>query len=144
MPGEKELSIDARLLSDAIIELNIARRNVTIYPKDHPSVEKSLNRSYDFLQKIFEIREEITIAIAKDTLIIDEFYLEKKNPVYKDFALYMSRLGIAYITFKKGITKDELYEFQRTITDKTLVDSPDLIEKKFVEQPLKKIKYWFY
>ncbi len=143
MPGEKELSIDARLLSDAIIELNIARRNVTIYPKDHPSVEKSLNRSFDLLQKIFELREDITIAIAKDTLIIDEFFLEKKNPVYKDFALYMNRLGVAYITFKKGITKDELYEFQKTITDKTLVDSPELIEKKFVEQPLKKLSIGF-
>ncbi len=143
MPGEKELSIDARLLSDAIIELNIARRNVTIYPKDHPSVERSLNRSFDLLQKIFEMREDITIAIAKDTLIIDEFFLEKKNPVYKDFALYMSRLGIAYITFKKGITKDELYEFQKTITDKTLVDSPDLIEKKFIEQPLRKLNVGF-
>ncbi|NWF98991.1 MAG: HEAT repeat domain-containing protein [Nitrospirae bacterium] len=143
MPGEKELSIDARLLSDAIIELNIARRNVTIYPKDHPSVEKSLNRCFDLLQKIFELREDITIAIAKDTLIIDEFFLEKKNPVYKDFALYMNRLGIAYITFKKGITKDELYEFQKTITDKTLVDSPELIEKKFIEQPLKKLNLGF-
>lgn len=145
MSGEKEtqLSIDARLLSDAIIEFNIARRNVTIYPKDHPSVEKSLNRSFDLLQKIFEIREEITIAIAKDTLIIDEFYLEKKNPVYKDFALYMNRLGIAYITFKKGITKDELYEFQRTITEKVLVESPELIEKKFTEKPLRSLVVGF-
>ena len=45
MPGEHEkIPLDARLLSDAIIELNISRRNVSIYPRGHPSVEKSMKK----------------------------------------------------------------------------------------------------
>ena len=32
--GTEEMPIDSRLLSDAIIELNISRRNVSIFPKD--------------------------------------------------------------------------------------------------------------
>ena len=85
----EKIPLDARLLSDAIIELNISRRNISIYPKDHPSVEKSLSRAYEFLQKLFELRPEITLAIAKDTLIIDDYYLDKKNPVYREFALQL-------------------------------------------------------
>ena len=34
-----KIPLDAKLLSYAIIELNISRRNVAIYPRDHPSVE---------------------------------------------------------------------------------------------------------
>jgi hypothetical protein len=50
MANESErIPLDARLLSDAIIELNISRRNIAIYPKDHPSVEKSLDRAGDYL-----------------------------------------------------------------------------------------------
>lgn len=117
MPDEKEkLPLDARILSEAIIELNISRRMVSIYPRGHPSVENSLNRAFGHLQKLFELRPEITLAVAKDTLIIDDYFLDKKNPVYNEFALRMSRMNIAYVTFIGGLTKDELYEFHSILS----------------------------
>ena len=114
-----KIPLDARLLSYAIIELNISRRNVAIYPRDHPSVESSLSNAFKFLKQLFEIRSHITLAVAKDTIIIDKYHLDKKNPVFRDFALTLSRMHIAYITLKNGITKDELYRFHRFITEKT-------------------------
>jgi hypothetical protein len=53
LDNKEDLPLDTRLLSDAIIELNISRHNVAIYPKNHPIVEKSLNRAFDILQKLF-------------------------------------------------------------------------------------------
>lgn len=111
--------IDARLLSDAIIELNISRRNVSIYPQNHPIVEQSLNRAFNFFQNIFELRDEVTLAIAKDTLIIDSYYLDKQNPIYKEFALCLSRINISHVTFSRGLTKDELYSFHHFILKNT-------------------------
>ena len=117
MVDEKEkLPLDTRLLSNAIIELNISRRNVSLYPKGHPSVQQSINRAFDYLNKLFELRPLITLAIARDTLIIDDQTIDEKNPVFKEFALSNSRLNIAYITYKKGLTIDELYNFHRLIT----------------------------
>lgn len=130
MADEKEkLPLDARLLSDAIIELNISRRNVSIYPRGHPSVEKSLNKAFDFLQKLFELRPDVTLAVAKDTLIIDDFYLDKKNPVYREFALHLSRMNIAYVTFLSGLTKDELYEFHRFLSQNIEDISPEVLQE---------------
>ena len=111
----EELPLDARLLSDAIIEINISRRNVAIYPKGHYIVEKSLNRAFNYLKKLFEIRAEITLKVAKDTLIIDDYYLDKKNSVYKEFALSLSRMDIAYVTFKSKISNEEIYNFQKLL-----------------------------
>src|SRR3990170_4179304 len=117
MADEKEkLPLDARILSEAIIELNISRRNVSLYPRGHSLIEGSLNRAFEFLQKLFELRPEITLAVAKDTLIIDDYFLDRKNPVYKEFALQLSRMNLASITFVTGLTKDELYEFHRFIS----------------------------
>jgi histone H3/H4 len=113
-----KIPLDAKLLSYAIIELNISRRNVAIYPRDHPSVERSLNSAYKFLNQLFEIRPEITLAIAKDTIIIDKYHLDKKNPVYREFALTLNKMNIAYITFRAGITKKELYSFHSFLTRK--------------------------
>jgi hypothetical protein len=113
-----KIPLDAKLLSYAIIELNISRRNVAIYPRDHPSVESSLSNAFKFLKQLFEIRPHITLAVAKDTIIIDKYHLDKKNPVFRDFALALSHMHIAYINLKNGITKDELYRFHRFITEK--------------------------
>lgn len=127
----KKVAIDARLLSDAIIELNIARRNVAIYPKDHPSVDRSLNRAFGFLNRLFELRPEITLAVAKDTLIVDDYYLDKKNPVYSEFALQLSRLNIAYVTFVTGVTREEIYTFHRFIAEKRDDMPVEIIRENF-------------
>lgn len=118
MADEKEkLPLDARILSEAIIELNISRRNVSLYPRGHSLIEGSLNHAFDLLQKLFELRPEITLSVAKDTLIIDNYFLDKKNPVYREFALHLSKLNIAHLIFIIGLTKDELYEFHRFLSE---------------------------
>ncbi|MGW8272751.1 MAG: hypothetical protein ACWGN7_05110, partial [Thermodesulfovibrionales bacterium] len=72
MQQDKEkLPLDAKLLSLAIIELNISRRNVSIDPENHPSVRNSIKKAHGHLQSLFELRSEITLAAAKDTLVID-------------------------------------------------------------------------
>jgi hypothetical protein len=114
----EKIPLDAKLLSYAIIELNICRRNVAIYPGDHPSVERSLNNAFKFLKQLFDIRSEITLAIAKDMLVIDHFHLDKKNPVFIEFAIKLSQMNIAYVTFKKGLSKDELYRFHSFMAEK--------------------------
>ena len=134
MRHEREkLPLDAKLLGDAIIELNISRRNVAIYPKGHPSVARSLKKAYDFLQKLFELRAEISFAIAKETIIIDDYYLDKKNPVYREFALHLSRLNIASVTFTTGISEEEIYTFHKLLADK----AEDISKEEFAEKIVK-------
>ncbi len=140
---QEKLPLDARLLSDAIIELNISRHNVSIYPKDHPVVSKSLTRAFDYIQKLFELRDEITIAVAKDTIIIDEHSLDKKNPVYKDFALHLNRMNIAYVTFVTGLTKEELYSFHRFLLEEIEGLTLESLRRKLEEYNLIHLKIGF-
>jgi hypothetical protein len=117
-PVQKEIPIDTRLLSEAVIELNISRKNVGIYPPGHLQITKSIDRAYGILQKLFEIRAEMTLGVAKDTLLVGQDYLDQKNPVYRDFALSMNQQEIASVTFIRGLDKDELVRFHRIITTK--------------------------
>jgi len=139
----EKVPIDARLLSDAIFELNIARRNVAVYPKNHPSVDRSLNHAFEFLERLFELRQEITLAVAKDTLIIDDYFLDKKNPVYIDFALQLSRLNIAFVTFIHGVTREEIYTFHRFIAEKRDDTPAELLNESFQDLSLIHIRAGF-
>jgi len=114
----RELPLDTRLLSEAVIELNISRKNVGIYPPGHLQITKSIDRAYEILQKLFEIRPEMTLGVAKDTLLVGHDYLDQKNPVYRDFALSMNQQEIAAVTFLSGLQKDELVKFHRVLTTK--------------------------
>jgi HEAT repeat protein len=116
---EREIPLDARLLSEAVIELNISRKNVGIYPPGHIQIVTSIDRAYGILQKMFEIRDEMTLGVAKDTLFVGSDYLDQKNPVYRDFALSLNQQGIAAVTFMRGLDKEELVRFHRILTTKT-------------------------
>jgi DNA-binding phage protein len=114
--AERETPLDTELLSEAVIELNISRKNVGIYPPGHVQIANSIERAYRILQKMLEIRSEMTLGVAKDTLLVGQNYLDHKNPVYRDFALSMSQHEIAAVTFIHGLEKDELLRFQRVLT----------------------------
>ena len=116
--AEREIALDMRLLSEAVIELNISRKNVGIYPPGHVQITKSIERAYLILQQLFEIRSEMTLGVAKDTLLVGQDYLDRKNPVYRDFALSMNQQEIATVTFLSGLEKDELVRFHRILTTK--------------------------
>ncbi len=115
---EREIPLDTRLLSDAVIELNISRKNVGIYPPGHIQITKSIDRAYEVLVKLFEIRQEMTLGVAKDILFVGQDYLDQKNPVYRDFAMSLSQQGVAAVTFIRGLDRDEMVRFHRIITTK--------------------------
>ena len=117
-PVERELPLDTRLLSEAVIELNISRKNVGIYPPGHIQIIRSIDRAFDILLRLFEVRPEMTLGVAKDTLLVGQDYLDRKNPVYRDFALSMNQQGIAAVTFMSGLDKEELVRFHRILTTK--------------------------
>lgn len=112
----EKLPLDARLLTNAVIELNISRHIISLYPGNHALVKKALDRAFDILTDLFELRAEISLAVAKDTLIVDKHYLDKKNPVYREFALSLSRMCVACLTFIKGVTREEVYSFHRFLS----------------------------
>jgi hypothetical protein len=114
----EKVPIDAKLLSDAVIELNISRRSVGLYPREHPITRESIVRAYGFLSRLFEFRSAITLGVAKDALMIDDYVLDRKNPVFREFAVSLYSRGIAAITFYSGLQVDELLGLHELIVAK--------------------------
>ncbi|MBI5639707.1 MAG: HEAT repeat domain-containing protein [Nitrospirae bacterium] len=125
----EKLPIDAKLLSDAIIALNISRRSVSLYPSDHPITRDSLEKAYQSLEKLFELRSTITLGIAKDVLMIDDYVLDRKNPVYKEFAAELHSKGIAAVTFISGLSIVELLQLHEMIVSRDAPVGQSLAEQ---------------
>jgi hypothetical protein len=128
--AEKEkLPLDARLLSESVIEFNISRRSVGLYPPGHAIITNSIERAYELLEKLFELRTSITLGIAKDSLVIDDNILDKKNPVYAECALSFHDKGLAGITFIAGLEKEEIVKLHELLTLKDGPSGKELIEQ---------------
>ena len=125
---KEKLPIDARLLTDAVIELNISRRTIGLYPGDHPFIREAMEKAFNFFQKLFELRSSITLGIARDTLVIDEYILEKKNPVFREFAMSIHSKGIASVMFISGLSIDELFNFFEIVASKETPVGQGLVE----------------
>ena len=85
------------------------------------------------------MRPEIALAVAKDTLIIDGRQLDPKNPVYREFALALSRMSVALISFVKGVTRDEVYDFFRFLSRDTAGISSETLPQILAEYQLRHI-----
>jgi HEAT repeat protein len=105
---ENNQDLDLKLLSDFIYEMNITRRYAQSYPPDHPIITNAAGKVINQLVKLLELQPAVTLGIARNALIFNSGVLDRKNPVYSDFAGYLFAHGIVAITFSREMTGDEL------------------------------------
>ena len=110
-PDQQETAFDSKLLSDFIYELNIARRCYLSYPEGHPRIQASTKRVMSLLGRLLEFREKITLGIARDVIVVGKYHLDKKNPVYRDYAKSLFQLGIATLTIDRCLSDEEFLRF---------------------------------
>ena len=110
--------IDTRALSTLIIELNIARRNCCSYPEGHPLIDSSLHKVIGIYASLLEARQEIIIGVTRDAIMVEDVYLEKSNPVYRDFAGILFDHAIGALVLHPSLTIDELKGFTRILNMK--------------------------
>jgi len=134
-----KLPLDVNLLSNAVIELNIARHILSLYSREHQLVQLSLDKTAAILADLFELRPEISLAVAKDTLIVDERPLDPKNPVYREFALALSQMSVALVSFVKGVTREEVYDFLRFLSREPTGISSETLSGILAEYQLRHI-----
>jgi len=113
VPYDQKMSapLDTRQIAETVLELNITRKNVQIYPLGHEQVQQSIEKTYNTLLKTLAIHTELTLGIAKNSLMIGNSLLDPDNAVFKEFATALSLHGIASLTFEKGVGKDALLDF---------------------------------
>ena len=110
--------LDNRLVFDFIRAMSIARRNLVAYPRGHTLVLESFEKVRAILQDFFEFSNHFTLGIAKDTLMLGTKALDRKIPVFQNFAQILFDHGIVSLTFFRDITVDELMDFDHIVSQK--------------------------
>lgn len=104
-------AINIELLTQGLTEFSILRRNVNIYPRQHPSIVPSARKVIDIFNRIVAESGNLTIGIARDELLIADSSLGRKNPVFQDLAKLLFAHEIAAVAISQDISNDELLAF---------------------------------
>jgi hypothetical protein len=133
---------DIRLAKDIIQVLLKAKKTVRMYPENNPIYKKTIDDTLSRFADFFEYREDLTLKLKQNEILFDaeQIYF---NPEKDDnLALFFFKDGLRELTFKKGLSQQELEEFLRIIAldfDREALD--DDIVTLMWEKDFQNIKY---
>ncbi|WP_305043396.1 HEAT repeat domain-containing protein [Geoalkalibacter sp.] len=110
-PNGAHPAFDGKILERSLFALNIARHNAIAYPPEHPALQQSVERFLARLEELLEFREAITLGITRDRLLLDGAVLDEKNAVYRNLSGCFFDAGIASLTLRRTLTREELAAF---------------------------------
>lgn len=106
-----DISPALTLAAEVIIELSIALKNIYIYDKNHKIVIKSIERAYNRIKNALNLKYVLKYHFAKNTIIYEQIYLDKKNPIFTRFANNLWEISITSLEFREGLNVEELLDF---------------------------------
>jgi len=114
-PDQYAIDFDPKQLARLLFLFNIARRNTTSYPGEHPLILRAIQNFLLQLDELLQYSDELTIGVARDTLLAGDATLEK-NAVFIDLAQTLFACDIASFTLRRSVTQMELCAFFEVLT----------------------------
>lgn len=114
--GKTPVPPEIKQLADLVILLNILKKNLAIYPAGHHLIAQSSDAASEALEKCFLVSPVVTVGAVKESLFVGGRRIEGKSTVFRDFAVSLTRLGIASLSLAKGLGQEELLRLQRLLS----------------------------
>jgi HEAT repeat protein len=97
-----------KAVGDAMMDLNIARKNMLIYPAHHEQARRSLQRACATLREAAGCFAPLTITVLPDRLMVGAHTLDPKSALFKELSQTLKLRGIAAITFQPDLADEEV------------------------------------
>ncbi|MDA8141561.1 MAG: hypothetical protein M0036_23205 [Desulfobacteraceae bacterium] len=121
-------NVDAQAIKravEAVTDLNIARKNLLIYPASHEQVQRSVQRAFERMKGIASRLAPFTLTVLSERLAIGSHLLEEKGVAIKEMAQTFKQRSVAAITFLPELGQEELLDLLKFLAaepDRTKTD----------------------
>lgn len=120
-----EITDDIKEAKEILNNIIKAKKTFRMYPKNNPVYIKALNEVYAKFKDYFDYKDNYTLKISQNSISYDSEKIYYNPEKEDNLALFFFKDGLREITFKKGLTQDELEEFLRVISldfERDLID----------------------
>ena len=115
-----------QIYAAALTELNIARKNLAIYPATHHQVQASLDKTLAALNHLLRSVEMISVGVADIRLMVGQETLDTNNPAFAELATVLKQHAVAMLRITAGVTKAELTLFLKNLCDLPVDGEPSV------------------
>ena len=98
-------------VAEFLIDFSTALKQDSVYGASHPIARHHRERLYAKLLATFRLQPRIDLNFAGETILCQDHFLDRRNPIYRQLAKSVSGLGIAGVTFAQGVLPQELAGF---------------------------------
>lgn len=109
--------LDLSYLVNVLIELQLTIRKLSLYSLSHILVPKLLENLEKHFNILFEFVDETTLGITRNEFIYQGSNISSNNPVIRQLAKRLNQVGLASISFIKGLTKDDIFNLIKFIIE---------------------------
>lgn len=107
-PAADGLSQGYKAVCDAMMDLNIARKNMLIYPAHHEQAQRSLKRACDTVREAASAFSPLTITVLPEKLMVGSHPLDPRSNLFKELSQTWKLRGVAAVTFHADFADNEL------------------------------------
>jgi hypothetical protein len=104
----KAVSALSRELADFLVEFSIVLHKRSMYPAGHPHLQDSASRFVGRLNALLEVRDTVTLGVARHRLLIESVTTDPNNALLRDLAHRLHRHRLASIQLTRGATTLEI------------------------------------
>lgn len=97
-----------RDVADLLIDLSVALHKYGMYPDGHPQLRAAVSAMARRLEVVLMERRSLTIAVARDRMVIDGVETDASSPVTRDLARRLYRREVGAFRLTAGLGEDEL------------------------------------
>ncbi|MGH7466839.1 MAG: hypothetical protein ACRENP_02530 [Longimicrobiales bacterium] len=113
-PAHERVALSQEL-SEFLIEFSIALHRTSMYPRGHPTLERSATIVVSRLAALLLDRPSISIGVARKQLVIEGVATDPRHPVLRSLAEKLHRHQLGAISFERGASTDEIVNMMRVV-----------------------------
>jgi len=137
-----EISEETKEVRDLLQSIVKSKKTLRMYPQNNPVYVKTLEDAYTRFISFFDYKDDFTLKIKQNSIYYNAEQLYYNPEKEDNFALFFFKDGLRELSFKKGLTQEELEEFLRIIAldfDREAID--DDVVTLLWEKDFQNIKY---
>ncbi len=111
--GMMSQAVAQRNAENLVKRLELLIKALQMFPAGHPSIDPSTESFLSILSKFFKEKENVTLTVMGDTVMINDLRVERGSPGMIAFIRSFVERNMSSLTFEPGVTAENVKTFAR-------------------------------
>ncbi len=111
--GQMSQAVAQRNAENLVKRLELLIKTLQMFPSGHPSIDPSTESFLSILSKFYKEKEQVTISVMGDTVMVNDIRIEKRSSGMSGFIRAFAERKMSSLTFEPGVTAENVKTFSR-------------------------------